>query len=959
MKPLLLSAAFILMASSAFAQDQSAYEFLSPMPSSIENSRQSTIIIREGSQINPGTLDVSAIRVTGSLSGHVSVATTLSSDGKTIIAKPDHVFAPGEIVDVVVQGDVRTLAGKALPPADFSFRISSLERMPDPYDLMPVLRPPVKTDAGTIDGQSFTSRVDDFPVMDIQIYDSTAIGEGYLFLAVASNVEGVGYYLMMLNNDGTPFFSRALADDYAYDFKMQPNGMLSYAHFFEHHSYTGGGNVVHKILNSSLALVDSVQMGNGYVAEAHDFQMLPNGHYLLFGYYLTPVDMSQIVAGGQPDALVSGGVVQELDAQKNVIFQWRSWDHYDFEDWSYNSRFATRSIVSTFHLNTINLDDDGHILLATPQWTRKINRQTGDVIWTLGGPHNEFSFADVDSTEGVGMVGGHAIHRLPNGNMLMYDNGNRQGTRTSQAHEFAIDESGRVVDFVWSYVPDSLVAGWHRGNAQRLPNGNTVIGWGGSSGLPSPAVTEVNAAGEKVYELSFVPPDVESYRAFRFPFTGGAPSASVVIIEVVPGNTYDFVDTGGDTGVSVTLNTIDSFGYNELAVTRFDFAPKAPEFFGKAPRVQPARMVLDNFAIDAIDADIRFDVAAWDIADPENTIVYHREFEGQGLFLPLPTTYNPVKGQVVGSTTQFGEYILATADFSSVVFTPRPYFPADGDSVNQDLPVTLQWSSIGYVTSFDMQVATDESFTSTVVDVTSMREALFEMASVAAAVEYYWRVRSTNDAGTSEWSAAQRFATVEPFIELIAPNGAAELQRGLDHYIRWTDNIEEDVIIDLLRNAVMVAPVVTTASDGAYLWEVDAQLEMGSGYALRIASSADAELFAQSEQGFVIIDTTATAIEAPAGPVRDFSLHQNYPNPFAPETVMGFAVPEPSGVVIRVFDVLGRQVATVVDGQFAVGVHSALWNGTSSTGERLASGVYLYRMDAGEFTETRQLVMLR
>ncbi|MDX1739832.1 MAG: aryl-sulfate sulfotransferase, partial [Rhodothermales bacterium] len=551
MQKLLLLIVLLLTPSLVRSQVHDGYLYVSPVPGSDHNARQSTIILRPGGPIDAGTLARSTVSVVGSRSGEVRGRLMSSTDGRTAIFAPDEPFAAGESVNV-------TVSGGGLPNTRFYFSISPLERLPNPYDLMPDLRP---ERARSVSKDATTDPIpDDFPPMQIEVHDSTAIGEGYVFLAVASEFEGVGYYLMMLNNDGTPFFARALEDDYAYDFKMQPNGMLSYAHFFEHHSYTGGGNVVHKILDNSFALVDSVTMGNGYVAESHDFQMLPNGHYLLFGYYLTPVDMSQYVAGGQPDALVSGGVLQELDADKNVVFQWRSWDYFDFETWSYNRRFATRSIVSEFHLNTVNLDDDGHIFLATPTTTFKINRQTGDVIWILGGNLNEFSFVGVDSTDGVGMVGGHMFHRLPNGNVLLYDNGNRQGTRTSRVNEFALDEEARTAELIWTYVPDTMISGWHRGNAQRLPNGNTLIGWGGSSGLPSPAVTEVNAAGEKVYELSFVPPDIESYRAFRFPFTGGAHSAQVVIIEVVPGNTYDFSDTGGDTGVSVTLNSIDSFG---------------------------------------------------------------------------------------------------------------------------------------------------------------------------------------------------------------------------------------------------------------------------------------------------------------------------------------------------------------------------------------------------------------
>jgi hypothetical protein len=215
-----------------------------------------------------------------------------------------------------------------------------------------------------------------FPGATVTTYQPDRVGAGYVFLAVATETEGIGTYLMILRNDGTPVWYREVDTQEIYDFKVEENGMLSYAPFIEAHNYTGGGDVTHDLLNESYALSETVSGGNGYVAEAHDFQVLPNGHVLQFGYYLSEVDMSQIVTGGYPAALVSGGVVQELNAQRDVVWQWRSWDHTRFEDAVYPRRQAMNRVVSRFHLNTINLDRDGHLILGTPSEVRKINRQT-------------------------------------------------------------------------------------------------------------------------------------------------------------------------------------------------------------------------------------------------------------------------------------------------------------------------------------------------------------------------------------------------------------------------------------------------------------------------------------------------------------------------------------------------------------------------------------------------------
>lgn len=574
-------------------------------------------------------------------------------------------------------------------------------------------------------------------------------------------------------------------------------------------------------------------------------------------------------------------------------------------------------------------------------------------MWNLGGEDNEFSFIGVDSTEGVGMVGGHTFYRLPNGNVLLYDNGNRQGTRSSRVNEFRLDEENRTAELVWTYVPDTLVAGWHRGSAQRLPNGNTVIGWGGSSGKPSPAFTEVNAAGEKVYELSFVPPDVESYRAFRLPFTSTEPASEVVITEVAPGNSYVFAGEK-DTGVTVEINTLEGDGYNELSVAAYNYAPLYPEFPGKAPRVMPARMVLGNFAINGIDADVSFDVGRWRIKDPENTLVYHREFEGKGLFVPLATTYNPATQKLVANTRKFGEFILATPDFASVVFTPQPFAPVHPGSVNQAKPVALRWTPVGYVTSYALQVSHDSLFSELVVDEAFLTEALYTLENVEENAAYYWRVKASNDAGVSDWSPVQRFVTALPFVSLSAPGAGAAWQRGLKYYIRWADNLEEDVVLELYRNGDLVDTLAVTESDGAFEWEVGLDLPLGTGYTIQIRSSLDETIADRSAQPFTIMDATGVSVEAQGEVIREYALHQNYPNPFNPATTIRFDLPVDSEVRLTVYDAVGREVITLVDGRRSAGAHAVVFDAS-----QLPSGLYVYRLRTSSFTRTQKMMLVK
>ncbi|HWR81715.1 MAG TPA: T9SS type A sorting domain-containing protein, partial [Candidatus Deferrimicrobium sp.] len=91
----------------------------------------------------------------------------------------------------------------------------------------------------------------------------------------------------------------------------------------------------------------------------------------------------------------------------------------------------------------------------------------------------------------------------------------------------------------------------------------------------------------------------------------------------------------------------------------------------------------------------------------------------------------------------------------------------------------------------------------------------------------------------------------------------------------------------------------------------------------------------------------------------DYALHQNYPNPFNPSTEISFDVPAASHVTLSVYNVLGQSVTTLVDREMAAGRYSASWDGTSDSGVKTASGIYFYKLIAGDFTETKKMVMLK
>jgi hypothetical protein len=88
-------------------------------------------------------------------------------------------------------------------------------------------------------------------------------------------------------------------------------------------------------------------------------------------------------------------------------------------------------------------------------------------------------------------------------------------------------------------------------------------------------------------------------------------------------------------------------------------------------------------------------------------------------------------------------------------------------------------------------------------------------------------------------------------------------------------------------------------------------------------------------------------------------LGQNYPNPFNPATSIAFSLASRSRVVIAVYNVIGQQVGQLADREFEAGDHTIGWDGRDETGQLLPTGVYLYRLQAGDFVATRKMLLLK
>ena len=471
---------------------------------------ESNIIIRQGDVIDPSTIKESSIEVAGSISGVHSGEFFLADDMRTLIFKPFMHFTPGEKISVKLYSGIFTTNGDLLKSINFDFYISEsipkdlLEKALDDVTDFPNSYVTTKSDFNLPKRYTDTigSLPEDFPIFTVNMNNNPS--DGFIFIAPYSR-DGNINYLTILDNNAVPIFYKRTPNA-NYDFKIQQNGLLTYGVARKHIFYA---------MDSSYALADSFATGNGYLTDHHDLQIIDNEHSLLLAYDPQPARMDTIVPGGDSSAIVIGLIIQELDKSKHVIFQWRSWDHFNITD-ATEDIDLTQHTIDYVHGNAIELDSDANILLSSRHLDEvtKIHRQTGEIIWRWGGlksKNNEFMFVN----DPITFSHQHDIRRLDNGNITLFDNGSLHYEKKSRAIEYELDEENKIATRIWRFNHPTPIYKRAMGNVQRLDNEYTIIGWGGWFNDDDRTFTEIDSNNEIKLEF-LLPGNFLSYRAFKF-----------------------------------------------------------------------------------------------------------------------------------------------------------------------------------------------------------------------------------------------------------------------------------------------------------------------------------------------------------------------------------------------------------------------------------------------------------
>jgi len=288
----------------------------------------------------------------------------------------------------------------------------------------------------------------------------------------------------------------------------------------------GVGSGYYVIADDTYHEIARVYAARGYAGDIHEF-LITNRNTALFPvYHQLKVDLSPF--GGPKEGRIFDGIVQEVDiATGRVLFEWHSYPKVRLDE-AYvpapkppkeGKRAAPWDYI---HLNSIDVDEDGDLIVSArnTRTVYKIDRETGAILWRLGGKRSDFAMGP-----GTKFAWQHDARRQSDGTITIFDNGAAPPVeKLSRVLVLRVDPNGRKATLVRSYSHPKRLLAPFEGNAQFLGNGHVFVSWGAI-----PYYTEFDASGKPVLDARFgkgtakvtePEQDADTYRAYRFPWVG-------------------------------------------------------------------------------------------------------------------------------------------------------------------------------------------------------------------------------------------------------------------------------------------------------------------------------------------------------------------------------------------------------------------------------------------------------
>ncbi len=307
--------------------------------------------------------------------------------------------------------------------------------------------------------------------------------------------------------------------------------------------------------------------------------------------------------------------------------------------------------------------------------------------------------------------------------------------------------------------------------------------------------------------------------------------------------------------------------------------------------------------------------------------------------------------------------------------------PTNG-ATNQPILLTLSWNASSGATSYRLQVSTSSSYGTTVVDDSTLTSTSRQVSGLSNSTTYYWRMNAKNSAGTSAYSSTWSFATsVPPPASPVFSVTPTSINFGT--VVVGKSATSSVTVTNTGGSTLTISNIVSTSSKYT-VSPTSGSIAAGASMAVNITFTPTNKTTVTANINFThnaagssgVVTVTGKGgssstkgprkpSETVAGLPQEFALLQNYPNPFNPTTTITYDIIEPSHVRLSIFNVLGQEVAALVDGDVEAGSHSITWNSSNTEGLQLSSGIYIYRMhitslvNGQEFNQIKRMMLIK
>lgn len=278
-------------------------------------------------------------------------------------------------------------------------------------------------------------------------------------------------------------------------------------------------------------------------------------------------------------------------------------------------------------------------------------------------------------------------------------------------------------------------------------------------------------------------------------------------------------------------------------------------------------------------------------------------------------------------------------------------------------PLNLSWQESPGVTEYNLQISKNELFNGIIYNVSDISNTEHIVKTyLDSETKYYWRVSAQNGENRSMWSDVGSFYTgvnakpKEP--KLIFPKHLTKIDSA-NQEITWEDNYDAQLY------------QIQVSSDSTFkdlFYERDSldinshqitNLEANKKYFWRIKSMNDKEHSEWSEIWCFTTGEMTGIKEEETVNVNLFNLSQNYPNPFNPTTTITFKLEKHTNVVLEIIDLNGSLVKKLVDEFKNAGEHKILWDATNENGNKVSSGIYIYRIKTDNNIQAKKMILIK